>query len=123
MRRGPGAPRLGRAAAAAWSARLPLDADASDLLRLLVSELVTNAVRHSNGARIALAGLVRDDHILVTVTDSGVGGLPVAREPDPARGGYGLHLLDTFAEEWGVERADGIRVWFTMPIDASGQPA
>jgi anti-sigma regulatory factor (Ser/Thr protein kinase) len=110
------APGLGRAAVAEWSACLPLGADSSDLLRLLVSELLTNAVRHSAGEEITLAGLLADDHLLVTVTDSGVGELPVAREPDLARGGYGLHLVDTFAREWGVERANGTRVWFTMDV-------
>jgi anti-sigma regulatory factor (Ser/Thr protein kinase) len=120
MARGRDAPALGRAAVAEWSEGLPLEPDVSDLLRLLVSELVTNAVRHSAGTRITLAGLLSDDQILVTVTDSGVGELPVAREPDLARGGYGLHLVDTFAREWGVERAEDTRVWFTMPVRAPG---
>ena len=110
------APARGRAAVAAWSAGLALDRDASDLLKLLVSELVTNAVRHSAGERITLAGLLTDEQVLVTVTDSGAGKLPVVREPDLARGGYGLHLVDTFAHDWGVERANGTRVWFTMDV-------
>jgi anti-sigma regulatory factor (Ser/Thr protein kinase) len=114
------APRKGRAAVARWCSHLEIPQDECDLLRLLVSELLSNAAQHSNGSGVTLAALQSERKVLVTVTDSGTGELPRPRRPDPAGGGFGLYLLDSFAQEWGVERADGTRVWFLMDLDSEG---
>jgi anti-sigma regulatory factor (Ser/Thr protein kinase) len=116
MQRDDEAPRKGRAAVARWCGRLAIQEDDCDLLRLLVSELLTNATQHSDGAAVTLAALQSECKVLVTVTDSGTGELPVPRQPDLTDGGFGLYLLDSFAQEWGVERADGTRVWFVIDV-------
>jgi anti-sigma regulatory factor (Ser/Thr protein kinase) len=88
-----------------------------DDLLLLVTELVTNAVRHSGvgpdeSVRVALRrrrGLVR-----VEVIDSGrslTRAEVCARRSGP--GGWGLFLVDRIATRWGVTRmATGTSVWF-----------
>jgi anti-sigma regulatory factor (Ser/Thr protein kinase) len=88
-------------------------------LRLLVSELVTNAVRHAGlgrSDRIRLLVDVRDRHVRVEVHDPGEGFTPRAPEPDPARAsGWGLYLVDELADRWGVDGAGrGTRVWFEL---------
>jgi anti-sigma regulatory factor (Ser/Thr protein kinase) len=111
---------------AAAAARLALDrltgsVPASRLrdLRLLVSELVTNAVRHAGLARgdhIRLVVVVRERRVRVEVHDPGQGFTPRAPSPDPARAsGWGLYLVDELADRWGVDGAGrGTRVWFEL---------
>ena len=87
-------------------------------VRLLVSELVTNGVRHGKAVdddetltlRIAAQGTVRVD-----VIDHGKGFDPgaVTRE---AAGGWGLLLVEKLADRWGVTRDGGTRVWFEMAV-------
>jgi anti-sigma regulatory factor (Ser/Thr protein kinase) len=82
-------------------------------VRLLVSELVTNAVKYGpeEGA-IRLIVESDDRRTRFTVHDAGVGPLPEMRaEDDPAPGGHGLRLVDALADRWGVERGS-TRVWF-----------
>ena len=88
-------------------------------LRLLVSELVTNAVRHAGlrrDDRIRLVVAVRTRDVRVEVHDPGHGFRPRAPRPDPARAsGWGLYLVDELADRWGVDGAGrGTRVWFEL---------
>ena len=88
-------------------------------LRLLVSELVTNAVRHAGlgcGDRIRLLVDVRERRVHVEVHDPGRGFTPRAPKPDPARAsGWGLYLVDELADRWGVDGAErGTRIWFEL---------
>ena len=111
------APQIARSSLAEWAEEEPVDPWRVDKLRLIASEVVTNAVRHSGAApdstvRLAASRIGRD--MLVTVTDAGSGSLPEQRDPDPATGGYGMHVVATEARRWGVEWADGARVWFTV---------
>jgi signal transduction histidine kinase len=83
---------------------------------VLVTELVTNAVRHAEGGPddkvvlhlAAAAGLVR-----VEVCDGGAGFDPAEREPDPT-GGFGLVMLRRLADRWGVDATGGTCVWFEL---------
>lgn len=93
---------------------------------LLVSETVTNALRHAHtGATLTLA--VAEGTLEVGVTD----GSPEATLPrtgpvpdlptDPAgweaEGGRGLRLLDVLADTWGVVTlAEGKQVWFRVSV-------
>jgi anti-sigma regulatory factor (Ser/Thr protein kinase) len=81
---------------------------------LLLSELMTNAVRHGAGP-IELSVQLGSGRLRVAVTDQG-GGQPALHEPDshdPSAGGWGLHLIDDTAETWGVETRPGqTTVWF-----------
>jgi anti-sigma regulatory factor (Ser/Thr protein kinase) len=84
---------------------------------LCVSELVTNAVLHSDigpDDELRLDVEINDEGCLhVTVTDSGHGFDP----PTPDHGdesGWGLYIVDRLSHRWGVERGPGTRVWFEM---------
>jgi anti-sigma regulatory factor (Ser/Thr protein kinase) len=84
-------------------------------LRLLTSELVTNAVVHARTA-MQVGLTVTDSKVLVTVGDHS-SALPERRsEADDRPGGRGLVLLDRLADEWGVHVNDGGKtLWFTLP--------
>jgi anti-sigma regulatory factor (Ser/Thr protein kinase) len=93
------------------------DAQLRDV-RLLVSELVTNAVRHANLADGDVIGLVvetLDGALRVEVHDPGGGFIPSAPSPDPARpSGWGLYLVAELADRWGVDSDDRTLVWFEL---------
>ena len=105
-----------RAAVGALDGRA--DASVLDDIRLLLSEVVTNAVRHSGapaGATIGLAVSVTRGAVRAEVTDSGRGFEPTPRSrPQLEAGGWGLHLVDRLADRWGVERGSPVRVWFEI---------
>jgi anti-sigma regulatory factor (Ser/Thr protein kinase) len=99
-------------------------------VRLLVSELVTNSVRHAQIGpedSILLKLRIDDVNVRVEVSDGGPGfDLP---EADPTAelardSGWGLFFVTQLADRWGIERDEG-RVWFEIER-ASGreeQPA
>ena len=105
-----------RAALAALDGRI--DRDALDDVRLLVSELVTNSVRHSGvgpGDRVRLTVASRGDKVRVEVVDPGSGFEPRPRTADQEKGsGWGLHLVERLAARWGVESGRRTRVWFEI---------
>jgi anti-sigma regulatory factor (Ser/Thr protein kinase) len=89
-------------------------------LRLLVSELVTNCVRHADvprDAAVELAVRVAGKTIRVEVHDGGTGFAPTAVRPRGADGGYGLFLVERMASRWGVDTARGTRVWFELDLE------
>ena len=86
---------------------------------LLVSELVTNAVRHAPRAGIPEVELrleLDPERIRVVVSDPGAGFVadpprqPVATESS----GWGLYLVDRIADRWGVISEDRSEVWFEI---------
>jgi anti-sigma regulatory factor (Ser/Thr protein kinase) len=109
---------------AAAVARHALDGLDDDLngrmrdVRLLVSELVTNAVRHANLADGDVIVLVIDlaaEGLRVEVHDPGGGFVPSAPSPDPARpSGWGLYLVAELADRWGVDSDESTLVWFEL---------
>jgi anti-sigma regulatory factor (Ser/Thr protein kinase) len=92
-------------------------------VRLLISELVTNAVRHANlsdADAIILVIDVRDAIMRVEVHDPGGGFVPTAPSPDPARpSGWGLYLVAELADRWGVDSDDQTLVWFELDRPAA----
>jgi anti-sigma regulatory factor (Ser/Thr protein kinase) len=96
-------------------------------VRLLVSELVTNSVRHSgiqNHDRVHLCVQVTESTLRVEVADPGEGFAPKPRDMDRSRpGGWGLYLLDEMADRWGVARDHLNRVWFEMDRDREARGA
>ena len=92
-------------------------------VRLLVSELVTNAVRHANlaaGDVILLVIEVADQILRVEVHDPGGGFVPTAPAPDPARpSGWGLYLVAELADRWGVDSDERTLVWFELDRPAA----
>ena len=92
-------------------------------VRLLVSELVTNAVRHANlapGDVILLVIDLEDSVLRVEVHDPGGGFVPRAPAPDPARpSGWGLYLVEELADRWGVDSDERTLVWFEVDHPAA----
>jgi anti-sigma regulatory factor (Ser/Thr protein kinase) len=91
--------------------------------RLLVTELVANAVQHvEEPGALDLDVTLRDDTLRVALSDPGHGFAPQPRRPDaPSDSGWGLHFVDQLAERWAVEVDSRARVWFEMKI--AGQRA
>ena len=92
-------------------------------VRLLISELVTNAVRHADldaGDVIYLVIDVADQMLRVEVHDPGGGFVPSTPSPDPARpSGWGLYLVAELADRWGVDSDERTRVWFELDRPAA----
>ena len=93
-----------------------VDGTILDDARLLVSELVTNSVRHAGVRdRVGLEVVSRPDHVRVEVIDYGTGFEPRPRTPDQeVDSGWGLHLVERIADRWGVDGTRGKRVWFEI---------
>ncbi|MGW6219114.1 ATP-binding SpoIIE family protein phosphatase, partial [Streptomyces olivaceus] len=83
---------------------------------LMVSELVTNAVRHSHARPVELR-LVRADTLLCEVDDDDHE-LPALRSAGPEdETGRGLRVVSTLAREWGASRTRaGKTVWFELTL-------
>ncbi|MFJ5641724.1 SpoIIE family protein phosphatase [Streptomyces sp. NPDC093223] len=86
----------------------------ADPAELMVSELVTNAIRHSHGRPVQLR-LIRDETLLCEVDDDDHT-LPTLLGADRgAETGRGLRVVSTLAREWGTSRtAAGKTVWFEL---------
>ena len=104
-----------------------VDATREPTLLLLVSELVSNSVRHagmSPDERIRLRARADDACAYVEVCDAGRSGqVPQKRAPQPEvlePGGLGLVLVDEMADRWGVRRhEDQTCVWFELACPAA----
>jgi anti-sigma regulatory factor (Ser/Thr protein kinase) len=83
--------------------------------KLLVSELITNSVKYGGEGEVRLQ--MRSDgpnHLRIEVVDQGSGFVPVARDrPATEVGGWGLHLVETLADRWGVHEGS-THVWFEI---------
>jgi anti-sigma regulatory factor (Ser/Thr protein kinase) len=93
-----------------------LDPPLMETLRLLVTELVTNSVRHTGASTVGLKVLVGSNAVLTEVTDGGPGFDP-GETGRPARDhtGWGLFLVERLAERWGVtQNGQGTKVWFEL---------
>jgi anti-sigma regulatory factor (Ser/Thr protein kinase) len=97
-----------------------LRAGTLESLELLVSELVTNVVRHASTPRgecLCLSLRLRRDDVLVEVSDRDSQPFDSTPIPDPGRGrGYGLFLVERLSRRWGVEHEGGTRVWFELAL-------
>ncbi len=119
LHRDESAPGVARAATAGLCEQAGLTVARRQTLLLLVSEIVTNAVLHSKASSaipITLTADADQDRVRVDVYD---GGPDFAQPPLAARpfGGWGLHLLDREASDWGVRRSGGTLVWFELSLD------
>jgi anti-sigma regulatory factor (Ser/Thr protein kinase) len=89
-----------------------------DDTQLLVSELVTNSLRHGKLderdavlVRVYLAA----EALRVEVENPGAAGVVAMSSPDLQAGrGFGLQLLELVATRWGVSRAKSTTVWFEL---------
>src|SRR5215475_15779113 len=111
--------------------RLTADLDAAGVLQaavgdavLVVSELLSNAIRHARplpGASVQVAWAVDNGAVEVAVSD---GGAPTRPHPAHASvsalGGRGLDIVAYMSCTWGVRAdPDGLTVWAVLPAPAS----
>lgn len=90
-----------------------------DTTELLVSELVTNALRYGEGD-IRLR-LLLDRTLVCEVWDAGLVQPRRRRARDTDEGGRGLQLVGLLSAAWGSRRTPrGKTVWFEMPLPDSG---
>lgn len=93
-----------------------------DTVELLVSELVTNALRYGEG-EIRLR-LLRDRTLVCEVWDSGLVQPRRRRARDTDEGGRGLQLVGMLSAGWGSRRTPrGKTVWFELAIPDGGSTA
>jgi serine phosphatase RsbU (regulator of sigma subunit)/anti-sigma regulatory factor (Ser/Thr protein kinase) len=102
--------RLARRALSRWGLE-----ELSDSVELLVSEVVTNAVRYAE--RPITLRLLRTDTLRCEVGDD-VPQLPRLRQARATdEGGRGLYLVNRLARRWGATRlSTGKVVWFELPV-------
>ena len=87
---------------------------ARDDAMLLLSEIVTNAVRHAHGETILLTLTTTDRRLRAEVHDESAS--PPTPRPSDETGGLGLLLVDQLSDRWGVDQhqGDGKTVWFEI---------
>ncbi|GGC10783.1 ATP-binding protein [Cellulomonas carbonis] len=116
-----GAVRTARHAVVRWARSLGATPVDQEVLALLTTEVVSNAVRHgSSGEDVLLEGRPQPAAVTVRVTDRGHG-RPVLRRSQPSElGGRGIDIVDRLSVEWGVDTAvRGKTVWFTVRLGAT----
>ncbi|MFE1309136.1 ATP-binding protein [Streptomyces sp. NPDC058755] len=115
----PAARQIVREACSEWG----MGSDAAETGALLISELVTNSVRHSHSHSVrVIAEQPRADRLRVAVVDKSRR-MPVL---GPVRldafGGRGLLLVDALADRWGTDLLPwGKRVWAEIVIKAADE--
>ena len=88
--------------------------DLVEVVALLTSELVTNAVVHARTA-FKVSACYEAPELLVEVTDGGDESLHPAPGDPYAEGGRGLLLVAALAARWGVTgHSGGKTVWFIL---------
>jgi serine/threonine-protein kinase RsbW len=88
---------------------------------LVATELVTNALRHSDcreDESIEVKVHHTSERVVISVRDPGNSGdVARVRQPtDLGSGGVGLWVVEQLSGRWGDERRDGYRVWAELPL-------
>jgi anti-sigma regulatory factor (Ser/Thr protein kinase) len=87
---------------------------------LLVSELVSNGVKYGGDGEIVLHVEADADRVRAEIVDQGSGFEPLSRVKRNMalsdEGGWGLHLVHTIADDWGVYEGS-THVWFEVRRD------
>src|SRR4051794_27041000 len=121
MRLGSGPDAAAEARRAIAALRADLDPPLMETLRLLVTELVTNSVRHTECDSLTLRVAIGKAAVLTEATDDGPNfdaEAALEAEQLDARAentGWGLFLVQRLARDWGVkEDKRSKRVWFEL---------
>jgi anti-sigma regulatory factor (Ser/Thr protein kinase) len=120
MRLGSGLDAAAEARRAIGELRADLDPPLMETLRLLVTELITNSVRHTDCESLTLRIAIGKSAVLTEVADEAPRSdvdsfeLPEAGSRDPNTG-WGLFLVQRLARDWGVKQEGKTkRVWFEL---------
>jgi serine/threonine-protein kinase RsbW len=112
------APAMARAAVERWlSGRV--SATLFDDVRLLVSELVTNSVRHAHlmsDATIRVSVAMSDGVLRLEVEDPGEGAIAAVAPDWEYGGGFGLYLVEILAQRWGSTNDGKTCVWAELSM-------
>ena len=112
------APAAARAAVTAWLSPQVADQVLDDA-QLLVSELVTNSVRHAqlpSDARVRVSVEIRDGFMRLEVEDPGDVALGAVAPDREHGGGFGLFLVEALAQRWGSKHDGTTCVWAELAI-------
>ena len=91
-----------------------LDERTQDGVKVIVSELVTNAIKHGPDEPITLRIWRDGEAIRGEIQDEGNGKVEIWRENERgSRGGYGLPIVDAMSDRWGVYDGN-TTVWFEL---------
>lgn len=95
-----------------------MDSEKLATVKLLVSELVTNAVVHAGTACHLQLNYSEEGLLRAEISDTGAGTPEARNGHGPVECGNGLQLVDALAARWGVTPAvpAGKRVWFELPL-------
>ncbi|MEV4619086.1 ATP-binding protein [Asanoa sp. NPDC049573] len=118
-----GVSRHARALVTEMCARWQLD-DIVGPACVVVSELVSNAVRHA-GTTMTLVLSLRGHNLLVSVEDGNPDPprLAAAADPDDPAAGRGLAIVDEITSRWGWRpTGSGKVVWAVLRVDAAPGP-
>ena len=92
-----------------------IDPPLMETLRLLVTELVSNSIRHGRSDAVLLRVLVARTSVLTEVTDEGPGFDPDGLKTPQETSGWGLFLVERLAHRWGVKtEGPATKVWFEL---------
>jgi anti-sigma regulatory factor (Ser/Thr protein kinase) len=91
-----------------------LDEERAEDLRLLVSEVVTNAILHGRSPAPVDVRVLAEDEVRVEIVDQGRGFDLHAPRSSHEAGGFGLKFVSQLADRWGLETDGQTRVWFCL---------
>ena len=95
--------------------RADIDPPLMETLRLLVTELVANSVKHARADSVVLRVLVGRSAVLTEVTDEGPGFDPAVTGSPEDTSGWGLFLVERLSDRWGaVHDGRSTKVWFEL---------
>jgi anti-sigma regulatory factor (Ser/Thr protein kinase) len=87
----------------------PLDEDRVDAALVTLSEILTNAVRHTQSKRCSIVVAWSTSHLLLGVADDAPDRMPAQRRhEDYDVDGRGLFLVDQLADDWGCRVIEGM---------------
>lgn len=112
--------RLARHAFADQIAAAGVEGEARDDAMLVLSELVSNAVKHASplpSGEITVRWRLDDEVLHIEITDGGASTRPRAGVAAlSALGGRGLDIVRTVSRHWGVTEGEGsVTVWAEVP--------
>lgn len=92
---------------------------ANQVIELLSSELLANAVLHGpEGAAIGVQLRCADEVVRVSVSDQGQESPVVMHNEPSAPTGRGMAIVEAMSSRWGIEEHDdGKTVWFELDLD------